>query len=84
MSTIDHKQESEFLLQRVGGLTWEEAPQIEVALAQVHATLALVEQQRIANLIAFIAVEGGPYKIINEIPGATVQAIAFIREGLGL
>lgn len=58
------------------------------AAAQVHATLALVEQQRIANLIALFQMEGGPYKVTNEfsVDGVKVNALLVkeIREGLGV
>lgn len=56
----------------------------QLALAQVHATLALVEQQRIANLIAFMESEGGPYKDINEVEGGRANALTQIVEGLSL
>lgn len=36
------------------------APRDAALIAQVHATLALVEQQRIANLIALTALAGNP------------------------
>lgn len=36
-----------------------------LAEAQVHATLALVEQQRIANLIALGTAETGPYRYLD-------------------
>lgn len=36
-----------------------------LAYAQVHATLALVEQQRIANLIALGSAEHGPYRYLD-------------------
>lgn len=52
MSAIDHKAEAESIAAAVGGVTWEEAPHVDVALAQVHATLYLAEQQRLANVIA--------------------------------
>lgn len=36
-----------------------------IAAAQVHATLALVEQQRIANLIALGSAEHDPYRYLD-------------------
>lgn len=50
-----------------------------LAWAQVHATLALVEQQRIANLISLhtadsVIVEAGEWRDVEDA----------IREGLGL
>lgn len=47
------------------------------AQAQVHATLALVEQQRIANLIALSEHQNPPLHL----PGALRDDV---REGLGL
>lgn len=47
----DHAQEAEKLLEPLRALTAKDAA-FDLELAQVHATLALVEQQRIANLIA--------------------------------
>lgn len=38
---------------------------IVAQIAAAEATLALVEQQRIANLIAVAQMEGGPYKEAN-------------------
>jgi len=57
--SIDHKQAAEDLTAyhdaRIGG-DWTPINDSEVfALAQVHATLALAEQQRLANLIALAA-----------------------------
>lgn len=73
------------------------APQVEgevpalvlAQIAQAEATLALVEQQRIANLIAVRQMEGGPYKDINRWDNgdgadSLPLAIQQIREGLGL
>jgi len=53
-------------------------------VAQAEATLALVEQQRVANLIAVMQMEGGPYKDINGWGGARVEAVSEIRKALGL
>ncbi|MCT7018424.1 hypothetical protein, partial [Salmonella enterica] len=50
---IDHASEALKALGHITGVD-EATNQITLALeAQVHATLALVEQQRLANLIAF-------------------------------
>lgn len=81
---LDFLAETEFDIPGVG--------KERVAIAQVHATLALVEQQRIANLIAAFDMEGGPYKVANnwvrndgEVEeDAHVYLIREIREGLGL
>ena len=62
-----------------------------IAHAQVHATLALAEQQRIANIIALASLRIGP----NDTPALrhlaiephgldSVRPAAVIREGLGL
>ena len=57
-----------------------------IATAQVHATLALAEQQRIANLVALGVVGGGP--INNAYPGDTrrylVSEFPDIAEALGI
>jgi hypothetical protein len=59
-----------------------------LAFAQVHATLALVEQQRIANLIAVWSMSKEDKVPLVRSSGMTYsegQAAAFaIREGLGL
>ena len=55
---IDHAAKARYWLPQKGdGITPN-----HVAVAQVHATLALVEQQRIANLIALAK----PMKVISE------------------
>jgi hypothetical protein len=50
------------------------------AQAQVHATLALVEAQRTANLIAYLALD----EARNGTDYASSQIDALIRQGLGL
>ena len=59
---IDHAAEAvKFIDQNVwreAGVLYEHIPSL-IARAQVHATLALVEQQRIANLIALASSEIG-------------------------
>ena len=80
----DHKKEAIESLDGLG-YTGDEA---YVGQAQVHATLYLAEQQRIANLIAFvhsISEEVGnnvmpDYKVIDKAQEATKQ----VFEGLGL
>jgi len=65
-----------------------------IALAQVHATLALVEQQRLANDIALLA-QGSSALDIDDLKRASTPATKAraerrnalrrrIREGLGL
>lgn len=50
MNSVDHAAEARELLENY-------AP--DYTVAQVHATLALVEQQRLANLIAWTTRNGG-------------------------
>lgn len=52
---IDHAKEAERALAKALNENWPEF----VPVAQVHATLALVEQMRIANLIALRGARGG-------------------------
>ena len=58
--------------------------------AQVHATLALVEQQRIANIIALGQVCIGSdvplfrHLVVEPVDGHGVRPTVEIREGLGL
>ena len=55
---IDHFAEARRLMSAVTTRDWaEESPYVDrrTAAAQVHATLALVEQQRIASLLAYRA-----------------------------
>jgi hypothetical protein len=50
---INHADEAKFLLECATGAAGRtDDIAVNAAAAQVHATLALVEQQRIANLIA--------------------------------
>lgn len=49
----------------------------KLQLAQVHASLALAEQQRIANLIAYAATNGPAISIHS-------RALSAIQDGLGL
>lgn len=61
-----------------------------IAIAQVHATLALVEQQRIANLIAMGQFTNGDrtpplmHIAVEAVDEYMIQPVAAIREGLGL
>lgn len=45
---------------------------------------SLVEQQRIANLIAAVEIEIGPYRLVNNWPDAWQKATEEIKEVLGL
>lgn len=51
-----------------------------LALAQVHATLALVEQERIANIVALVALPAVHAESLDRYPGVKDQ----ILEALGL
>lgn len=84
---IDHAQMSKLLL----GADWRDHTAVaQLAEAQVRATLALVEQQRIANLIALSQatnadgsriMQGALTHVIDEY---SVGVNAAVREGLGL
>jgi hypothetical protein len=49
---IDHKKEAARLLKKCEDTGSQELQRTYAARAQTHATLALVEQQRVSNLIA--------------------------------
>lgn len=53
---MNHAQEARDLLQPLQALAGKDAA-FDLELAQVHATLALAEQQRIANVIALTRIE---------------------------
>lgn len=58
-----------------------------IALAQVNATLAVAEQQRIANLIALAGqqrIDTGIYETVDHDWDTTTLLASDIREGLGL
>lgn len=59
-------------------------PRDDALLAQVHATLALVEQQRIANLIAFYNVSPDDAGVLITAGVSFAEVLRQIREGLGL
>ena len=79
----DHKKEAEQLLTMEG---------VEVLLvAQVHATLALVEQQRIANHLTYrvlltktVDMTGWPKESVEAFFENVRATEPTIREGLGL
>lgn len=73
MSTIDHKQEAVHMLDHSNRY----GTPIE---AQAHATLCLAEQQRIANLIAYLSIPSGDVQFNARGIAVLVQ----IEEGLGL
>lgn len=89
--TIDHAAEARDALTTAHDFAMDEEfafADLTLKAAQVHATLALVEQQRIANLIAAFQMEGGPYKEANDWTDgeedANVSIRRQVREGLGL
>ena len=69
MST-DHKDEATFTLEQVEPLAHESPDSTRIALAQVHATLAVAEQQRIASLIAIWQVLETSSLIAESVDGA--------------
>jgi hypothetical protein len=76
---IDHAAKAQYWLPTKGDGIMPN----HVAVAQVHATLALVEQQRIANLIALATPQpgigtGGEVSLPSWIP-ATDGKIAYMR-----
>lgn len=56
---IDHAAEAVRLIELSSVPPYTDESRTLLAAAQVHATLALVEQQRIANLIALSQVQDG-------------------------
>jgi len=82
----DHKAEALGFISGPSGIDWsEEAPHVELAMAQVHATLALAEQQRIANLIALATADDIADPLTNNWEsGLWETARTQIIEGLGL
>lgn len=54
---MNHAQEARDLLQPLQALAGKDAA-FDLELAQVHATLALAEQQRVANVIAWGTANG--------------------------
>ena len=94
--SIDHKAKAEELLhfetETSDALLGRDAAQV----AQVHATLALADQQRIANLMAYVALLESQFRESVDHPeefdastkssafGRHKVAVRLIREGLGL
>lgn len=84
---IDHPASARAALRLAGKHSGETAT-MHATVAQAHATLALVEQQRIANLIALWAMPDFPKGAFVKATKLTIEegdatAVA-IREGLGL
>jgi hypothetical protein len=82
---IDHvAKAAEWLTPAEGtGLSWEETAGL-TAIAQVHATLALAEQQRIANLIALFTISDEDAEDFVEHGVAYTQVLLEIKKGLAL
>ncbi|MBG9886142.1 hypothetical protein ABE10_06150 [Bacillus toyonensis] len=88
---IDHAAEARKCLHEAGeasGVDDYTYADIQVKAAQVNAMLALVEQQRIANLLALWSMPNESKPGFIEAAGLTgdqdEQAARMIREGLGL
>lgn len=89
---IDHACEARRLLQversdAASALGWDSADAQHAATlaeAQVHATLALIEQQRIANLIAMFSLSEEDASDAADLGFDYLAAAKDIREGLGL
>lgn len=73
---IDHVGEALGYASEVDSIN-PQMPIAKATVAQVHATLALVEQQRIANLIAFLGTR-------SPSPETQGRIRDEIRKGLGL
>lgn len=92
---IDHAATAQQILDGVHTLDSLGQADLAALIAQVHATLALVEQQRIANLIALAQVKvhatdqysryaGVIYEASKGVTGLEPALRADIRQGLGL
>lgn len=85
---IDHAEEARRIVEQFRAPSPEGAQMITEA--QVHATLALVEQQRIANRLAlgmYVNANGsrpGQFAVTQVTGMSTVEVHPDIREGLGL
>ena len=89
MSTIDHKQEAVHMLDHSNRYGTPIEAQVHATLYAAEQTAALVEQQRIANLIAYTeslatAERDGYVLPPREARGDVDVARDLIREGLGL
>lgn len=71
----DHAATAEAMINGLGSLSNVFQAERCIAMAQVHAALAVAEQQRVANLIAYVA------KWTDD---EILDVDAEIREGLGL
>ena len=69
-----HVEQARNLLDAAHKGTITETSRLNIVEAQVHATLAVAEQQRLANIIAFVATGSQPSPAV----------IAHVKSGLGL
>ena len=77
---IDHAAEAVALLNLAAATQHQGDPRHLIAASQVHATLALVEQQRIANLAALASLAGRDEDVHEEVAAAAYGALnAMIR-----
>ncbi|MBG9885322.1 hypothetical protein ABE10_01710 [Bacillus toyonensis] len=85
---IDHAAEALISVRAAHRAETKGEAQLFMTQAGVHATLALVEQQRIANLIALWSMPNESKPGFIQASGLTgdqdEQAARMIREGLGL
>ena len=77
---IDHAAEAVALLNLAVTAQHQGDPRHLIAAAHVHATLALIEQQRIANLVALASLAGRDEDVHEEVAAAAHGALnAMIR-----
>lgn len=81
---IDHVAEAIRLRNQGARADYHEEQLKLFTAAQVHATLALVEQQRIANLIAMFSLSEEDASDAADLGFDYLAAAKEIREGLGL
>lgn len=72
---IDHAAEAVALLNLAVMAQHQGDPRHLIAAAQVHATLALVKQQRIANLISLAKLAGRDEDVHEEVAAAAYGAL---------
>lgn len=72
---IDHAAEAVALLNLAAAAQHQGDPRHLIAAAQVHASLALVEQQRIANLVDLAKIAGRDEDVHEEVSEAAYGAL---------
>lgn len=84
MSTpmTDHAAEARRILDAPGIVTRDNEARQNAAEAQVHATLALAEEQRTANLIAYLSVGPAPTTLDGRLGQARIRHEIAARLGL--